>query len=88
MVGPHFFKAVTVNGERYRSANGVFVATCVKDNIVLHERFSDRVISGNGDLKPCDFFFWSFVSSIFIDPPTIITELKKEIRRVIGKLEE
>ena len=62
----------------------------------MREKFSDRVISRNGDynwpprscdLTPQEFFLWGYVKDkVYADAPQSIQKLKEKIRAVIDKI--
>lgn len=75
-------------------------ATCHTANEtleLLQTKFPGRVISKRGDvnwparscdLTPLDYFLWGYVKGkVYANNPQTISELKNEIRRVIGEIE-
>lgn len=64
---------------------------------LLRGRFPDRLISLRGDqvypprscdLTPCDFFLWGYTKSkVYENKPRDVTELKREIQRVLGEID-
>jgi hypothetical protein len=77
--------------------DGATCHTARETTELLREKFPGRVISRNGhqnwprkscNLTPCDFFLWVIVKScVYAKKPQTISELKPEIRRVIGEIE-
>jgi Helix-turn-helix domain (DUF4817) len=65
---------------------------------LLHEKFPHRLISLRGDqsypprscdLTPCDFFLWGYAKSrVYQNKPRNLVELKQEIQRVFGEINE
>lgn len=64
---------------------------------LVKAKFPERVISIKGDtdwpprscdLTPLDFFLWGYVKGkVYANNPTTISELKDQIRRVIGEIQ-
>ena len=77
--------------------DGATCHTSGENNGLLHEKFSDRVISRNGDyiwpprscdLTPLDFFIWGYAKDkVYADAPWSIQELEEKIRAVIDEIE-
>ena len=76
-------------------------ATCHTANAtmaLLNEKFPGRIISRSSevnwparscDLTPLDFFLWGYLKSkVYANKPTTIQQLKDEIIRHIGEIEE
>jgi hypothetical protein len=77
--------------------DGAICHTARETTELLREKFPGRVISRIGDqnwpptscdLTPCGFFLWGFVKShVYVNQTQTISELKAEIRHVIGDTE-